>query len=70
MRYRDGELDSAASFYRKALALNPDYAEALNNLAVVLFYQKDYRGAIERYDRAKGLGLSNPVLEAALEPYR
>ena len=49
--YNDGKLDEAASCYGRALAVDPAYVAALNNLAGVLYRKKDYRGAIETCQR-------------------
>ena len=37
--FEEGKLKEAAEFYRKALAINPNYAEAYNNLGNVLCEQ-------------------------------
>ena len=58
-----GELDGAAQSYRAALALKPDYAEALVNLGNVLQAQGKLDEAVENYRRALQI---NPGLADAL----
>ena len=50
--YGQGRLDDAIVQYEEALAINPDYGEALNNLGVVLFARGDLEGAIAKYRKA------------------
>ena len=45
-------LDSAARWYQRAIKLNPQYAEAVNNLGTVYYAHKSYRRAISQYRRA------------------
>lgn len=44
--------DAALENYRKALMIQPDYAEAINNIGTVYYAKKDYRRAIREYERA------------------
>ena len=46
------ELDSAKKYYERAIKLNPQYAEAINNVGTVYYAQKSYRRAIAQYKRA------------------
>jgi tetratricopeptide (TPR) repeat protein len=46
------ELSSARRYYEKAIKLNPQYAEAVNNLGTVYYAQKSYRRAVEQYRKA------------------
>lgn len=46
------KLPEAARHYERAIALNPDYAEALSNLGYVYIQQKKYDQAIERLNKA------------------
>jgi tetratricopeptide (TPR) repeat protein len=45
-------LDQARKYYLQALAMNPSYADALNNLAAVYHGQHDYKQAERTYKRA------------------
>ncbi len=45
-------LDEARKYYQMALAINPNYADALNNLAAVYHGQHDYKQAERLYKRA------------------
>jgi tetratricopeptide (TPR) repeat protein len=45
-------LDQARKYYQQALAINPRYADALNNLAAVYHGQHDYRQAERTYKQA------------------
>jgi len=44
--YQSGDLDAAKDSFRRALELEPDSIEAQNHLAVVLFKESDYPGAV------------------------
>jgi len=46
------ELDTAKKYYEKAIKINPQYSEALNNLGTVYYARKSYRRAINQYRRA------------------
>jgi tetratricopeptide (TPR) repeat protein len=46
------DLDQAKRFYEKAVKLNPDYAEAINNLGTIFYSRKSYRRAISQYKKA------------------
>lgn len=59
-----GELERAESLFRRALDLDPGFAETWNNLAVVLRRRGDADGAIEALERARSL---EPKLLPALE---
>ena len=45
-------LDAARKHYDRALRLNPNYAEAVNNLGTVHYARKNYRRAVSLYNRA------------------
>ncbi len=45
-------LDQARKYYQMALAINPSYADALNNLAAVYHGQHDYKQAERTYKQA------------------
>jgi len=46
-----GDLPSALLAYEKAVALKPDYNNAIRNLAIVKSNLKDYKGAIQDYTK-------------------
>jgi tetratricopeptide (TPR) repeat protein len=49
------DLPDAKKWYERAIKLNPQYAEAINNLGTVFYAQKSYRRAIVQYKRALAL---------------
>ena len=54
-------LDEAVASYDRALALKPDFAEALNNLGTTLQALARFDEALESYDRALALGPDYPA---------
>ena len=60
----------AEKFFRQAVALDPDFANAHSNLAVIYFQKKQYRLAVKSAARAKELGMDNENLSRSLEKYR
>jgi tetratricopeptide (TPR) repeat protein len=46
------ELESAKKWYERAVKLNPQYAEAINNLGTIYYANKSYRRAITQYRKA------------------
>ena len=50
-----GKLNEAARLYRQVLSLEPDHAEAINNLGCVFLAQGKLREARARFDQALGL---------------
>lgn len=46
------QLDPAKKNYEKAIKLNPQYAEAINNLGTIYYAKKNYRKAISQYNKA------------------
>ena len=46
------DLDSAKKNYERAIKLNPNYAEAINNLGTIQYARKSYRRAIAEYNKA------------------
>ncbi len=50
-----GHIDQAVAEGRRAVALKPDYPEALSNLGVALYEQKDFEAAAARHRRAVAL---------------
>jgi protein O-mannosyl-transferase len=73
---KDGQLDEAAAYFRKAVELNPDYLAARNNLAVVLNSMRQTQDAIdllqrvlvEKPDYAEALSNLGAALVAAGRP--
>ena len=55
-------LEQARKYYQLALTLNPDYADALNNLAAVYHGQHDYGQAERTYKRALKLAPQSAIL--------
>jgi tetratricopeptide (TPR) repeat protein len=47
-----GQLDNARKAYERAIKLKPDYLEAMNNLGTIYYARKNYRRAINWYNRA------------------
>ncbi len=54
--YALGQLDQAAQAYRQATAMQPDFADAWNNLAQVLLEQNQLLPARQAIDQAMALG--------------
>jgi tetratricopeptide (TPR) repeat protein len=46
------DLESARKWYDRAVKLNPNYAEAINNLGTVYYARKSYRRSITQYKKA------------------
>jgi len=46
------DLQNAEKYYRRAIKLNPMYAEAINNLGTVYYAKKSYRRAVNQYRSA------------------
>jgi Tfp pilus assembly protein PilF len=59
----DGKLEEAAKCYKRAITLNPDFAEAHNNLGAVLLEQGHHNEAAAAFHRALAI---NPVYAEAL----
>ncbi len=57
-----GDLDGAETAYQRALALDPEFADAMVSLGIVLKTRGDAEGAIALYDKALGIA---PNLAAA-----
>ena len=46
------DLDDARKYYERAIKINPQYAEAINNLGTIFYAKKSYRRAIQQYKKA------------------
>jgi tetratricopeptide (TPR) repeat protein len=46
------DLESARQYYERAIKLEPNYAEAINNLGAVYYARKSYRRAVAQYRKA------------------
>jgi tetratricopeptide (TPR) repeat protein len=50
--YKLNDLEKAVDSYKKALEIDPNYANCLNNLAVVMINQKKYKEAVPCLEQA------------------
>ncbi len=46
------DLDTAEKYYKRSIRLNPNYAEAVNNLGTTYYARKSYRRAVSQYKKA------------------
>ncbi|MBZ5634146.1 MAG: tetratricopeptide repeat protein [Acidobacteriia bacterium] len=46
------DLQNAEKYYKRAVKLNPQYSEAINNLGTVYYARKSYRRAVNQYKSA------------------
>lgn len=60
--HQSGRLEEAAADYKRVIALKPQYAEAHNNLGIVLVAQRRIAEAIARYRQALLLSPDNPSI--------
>jgi tetratricopeptide (TPR) repeat protein len=58
-----GHLDSSITEYKKAVELNPDYHQALNNAGYIYFLKGEYKTALQYFDRALK---ANPSYQQAI----
>jgi Flp pilus assembly protein TadD len=65
-----GEKNDAIGFFRKALALDPDHADALSNLGVGLLDQGDRKEAEACFVKALALRPNNPSFRKNLDSVR
>ena len=66
-----GSVDEAIAFFQKALEINPRYAEAHYNLALIYYERKNYPLAIQHCDQAGKLGIVvDPKFLELLKPHR
>ena len=62
-----GDFKKALEAAKAAVALEPDFGIAQNNMAVALYFNKEYAAARQHLDRAKELGYKlEPRFEQAL----
>jgi tetratricopeptide (TPR) repeat protein len=62
-----GRRKEAIELYMKAIELDPVFGQALDNLSVAYYYEKDYAAAAEYAARARQAGVVNEDLIKALE---
>jgi tetratricopeptide (TPR) repeat protein len=55
-------IKSARECYERSLKLNPQYAEAMNNLGTVLYAEKNYSGASRYYKKALKLSPHSAII--------
>lgn len=71
LAYNDlGRDEEAIAVFKEIIRLKPDFALAYSNLAIVYYYQNNYKLAIENFDKARSLGVTNQELLELLEPHR
>lgn len=56
------DLDSAKKQYERAMKLNPEYSEAINNLGTVYYARKSYRRAVNEYKKALRINPDSPSI--------
>jgi tetratricopeptide (TPR) repeat protein len=54
--FRTGRIDEAGEYFRRSIALQPNWMYSRNNLGAVLERQKDFEGALEEYRRSIAAG--------------
>ncbi len=64
-----GKYEEAISLYKKTIEMDPDYAKAYNNLAIIYFHKRQYELAVEYCLKSRELGFVNDVLLEDLRPY-
>jgi tetratricopeptide (TPR) repeat protein len=62
LQVRAGQIDSATTYFRKAVESLPDYADAWANLALAYDHKKMYGEALEAFKKAIGLNPEYPLL--------
>jgi protein O-GlcNAc transferase len=60
--YQKGKLVDAEKAYKKAIKINPDFAEAYNNLGNILVDKKQYAQAVQSYKKSLRKFPDNPML--------
>jgi len=56
------DLDQARKHYERAMKLDPQYSEAVNNLGTVFYARKSYRRAISEYKKALLISPNSPSI--------
>ena len=64
--HQSGNLDDAKKYYDRALKLNRNYAEALNNAGTVHYARKSYRRAVSTYKKALKLSPNSASIHSNL----
>jgi len=57
---RNGDIEGARAYYKKALEIDPDYAMAWNNMGVTYFLKHDFLSAKFNFEKALELNDSDP----------
>src|SRR6202044_678450 len=65
-RYKKGKVDEAIDLFRQALAVNPDFPEALSNLGLALDSKGKDDEAISDFDKALAMRPTDAVTEGNL----
>lgn len=61
-----GDLNNAKKYYERAIKLNKNYPEAINNLGTIHYARKSYRNAIKQYEKALALAPDSASILANL----
>src|SRR4029453_12032938 len=64
--YKDGSVDSAVIFFRRATEIDPNLADAQYNLGVIFQTQKRYREAIPRFQEVLRIKPNDPDAHSQL----
>jgi tetratricopeptide (TPR) repeat protein len=67
--YKLGREDEAMKSFKRAVELDPYFAEGYSNLSATYYHRKQHKKAIECYKKAEALGFNNPALYELLKPY-
>ena len=60
------ELDIARKYYERAIKLDKNYSEAINNLGTVFYAKKNYRKAVSQYNKALKIKPNSPSIYSNL----
>ncbi len=64
-------MDEAIAHFKQAIIIEPGYANAHYNLALVYYAQGNYKVSLEYFDKAKELGTRvDPKIDELLQAYR
>ena len=64
-----GNIQKAIDSLKKAIELNPNLAQAYNNLSILYLRQNEYDLAVQYFNKAEKLGFVDTDLKEALKPY-